>query len=835
MPKTGVQGHSGTLVYGEVSEKKVLCLAGRVHLYEGHEMFILTFMTRLVHQLGCSLLIATNAAGGSGPGMKEGSVMVITNHINMWRRNPLSDITGAEDLAPRIGDASEVYSKRLAKLAVEIGKEKDFPIYEGIYGSTCGPNYETALEVRSLTKQFGVSAFGMSTVPETTLAGVLGMETFGLSLCTNLAAGICEETLTHEAVQQVANISGPRFVKFMVEFLARVELKPDAELNIYKHQTDGSSHIIKLPQPIAEPATEAQVEEAVGFVRKTFDKKTSQNVLVFPSSYESLELVEDAHSITLKDIPHFPDVSLNAHCGRLSIGQIKGTKALIFIVSHLIFEGLAAEEATFIARVFKGIGVSRVFYSVLAGENKTTTLKGNVVLLQDCIDWTTIHPTIFTRPTMIENQFLLDTAPLSCDDEMGSLFEKKGIYMHFPGPTSPTLGELNAASKLGANVTGTSTLGLVYSCQSLGLKVIGLAFVTFTYGTVAVSKDVFKDVTQLAEKSLSLLLKNIAQKSISPPDNKGAPFKAAQQITYGLPKPVSQGDVETLNSARQFLVNRVPELHVTSAQSSSSVPASPTIKVGLLITDPNFPLHNFKIRHSIPFQEIPFLDKHGAEGGKILILETAAEHPSLFIACFGARFLNEGVLNEEIAFPARLLSSLEGLEAIVFLSPVCSIASDINTGDLISVEDHLNLSGRCVLFGSNKWGDRFFDCGEVYSGHLRNIANSVAKKESGLKYHENIPVAYVVGPILRSSAQLNLPNVLGAKAVTTGLCQEVLVVHHMRKKILALGYVVGQIPVDSNPAPSTSAGFSIHPSESINSFVSKLVDQIDSFCSQKKV
>lgn len=180
---------------------KVLCLAGRSHAYEGIEMYILNFTARLMAALGIKIYIATNASGGSQPGMYEGCLMIITDHINFYKRNPLIDTQSSGFFFDENPDLSHLYSKRLAHFAHQSAKtiSNDFKLFEGVYGATSGPSYETKLETTLFTK-WNASCFGMSTIPETISAHSAGLEVFGMAFITNLAAGMKDEVLTHGAV-----------------------------------------------------------------------------------------------------------------------------------------------------------------------------------------------------------------------------------------------------------------------------------------------------------------------------------------------------------------------------------------------------------------------------------------------------------------------------------------------------------------------------------------------------------------------------------------------------------------------------------------------------------
>jgi purine-nucleoside phosphorylase len=191
-PMPSVAGHSGTLVAGTIGSARVLVLAGRVHLYEGHDPHAVVHGVRTAARLGCRKVLLTNAAGGIRPGLAVGDLVAIGDHLNLTGANPL---TGIHDLPhPRFVDVSDLYT--LAPTVARAGG-----VETGIYAALPGPTYETPAEIRMLAT-LGADLVGMSTVLEALAAHALGLEVGGLSLVTNAAAGLGGE-LSHEEVTEV--------------------------------------------------------------------------------------------------------------------------------------------------------------------------------------------------------------------------------------------------------------------------------------------------------------------------------------------------------------------------------------------------------------------------------------------------------------------------------------------------------------------------------------------------------------------------------------------------------------------------------------------------------
>jgi purine-nucleoside phosphorylase len=201
-PATQAIGHPGTLTAGRLRGRGVLALAGRAHLYDGHAPAAVAFSVRVVARLGVRVIVLTNAAGAINERFSPGALMVIDDHLNLMGANPL---TGPNDaaLGPRFPDMSEVYSRRLRRLADAAAAQVAVAVEHGVYAAVAGPSYETPAEIRAL-RMLGADAVGMSTVPEAIAARHMGLEVLGISCITNMAAGILPEALSADEVVAVA-------------------------------------------------------------------------------------------------------------------------------------------------------------------------------------------------------------------------------------------------------------------------------------------------------------------------------------------------------------------------------------------------------------------------------------------------------------------------------------------------------------------------------------------------------------------------------------------------------------------------------------------------------
>ena len=207
-PRATVVGHAGALIGGTLGGRQVIALAGRFHMYEGHDAALAGFPVRVLHALGVRTLFVSNAAGGIRRTFRAGDLMLIRDHLNLMSRNPL--VGALEPGDERFPDMSVAYDEELARQLLAHAAALDIPLQEGVYGALLGPTYETPAEVRMLAT-LGADVVGMSTVPEVIVARALGMRVAGISCVTNLAAGISPHPLSHAEVLETTKIVAARF------------------------------------------------------------------------------------------------------------------------------------------------------------------------------------------------------------------------------------------------------------------------------------------------------------------------------------------------------------------------------------------------------------------------------------------------------------------------------------------------------------------------------------------------------------------------------------------------------------------------------------------------
>lgn len=218
-PVSTVDGHKGALVFGTVNGKNVVAMQGRFHYYEGYTMKEVTFPVRVMKHLGVEKLVVSNASGGVNQNYKVGSIVIIKDHINFMPDHPLR---GKNDLrfGPRFVNMSEPYSRKMMAKAKEIAAELDIAVEDGVYLGIQGPTFETLAEYR-MVRLLGGDCVGMSTVPEVIVARHMELETFGISVITDMGNEESIDTISHEEVLEAAREAEPNVRKLIKELITK--------------------------------------------------------------------------------------------------------------------------------------------------------------------------------------------------------------------------------------------------------------------------------------------------------------------------------------------------------------------------------------------------------------------------------------------------------------------------------------------------------------------------------------------------------------------------------------------------------------------------------------
>lgn len=212
-----VIGHASLLVMGYLQEVPVVCMKGRLHLYEGASYDSIRTFVRLIKQLGATSVVVTGAAGSLRPEIGAGEVMMIYDHLNFQPNNPLVG-PNDESIGPRFVSLENAYDEGLRETFLNAARRINIMVHEGVYLSLLGPSFETPAEIRAFT-MLGADAVGMSVVPEVIVARHCGLKVMGLAAITNLAVGLSAEKVTHEGTLRFAEIAARKLTKLIPEFV----------------------------------------------------------------------------------------------------------------------------------------------------------------------------------------------------------------------------------------------------------------------------------------------------------------------------------------------------------------------------------------------------------------------------------------------------------------------------------------------------------------------------------------------------------------------------------------------------------------------------------------
>ena len=225
-PQSTVEGHAGQLILGHIAGTPVAVMAGRVHAYEGYSLPEVTFPTRVLSLLGCRALVVTNAAGGINPAYGQGTLVAIADHINLTGTNaaagpnePRFATRPAAGL--RFFDMTAAYCPALRRLAQAEAARQGMPLPEGVYLAVLGPSYETPAEIRAF-RSLGADLVGMSTVHEVITARHMGLDVLGLSLITNMAAGVLDQPICHGEVMEIGRRTEMQFTALLKALIPQI-------------------------------------------------------------------------------------------------------------------------------------------------------------------------------------------------------------------------------------------------------------------------------------------------------------------------------------------------------------------------------------------------------------------------------------------------------------------------------------------------------------------------------------------------------------------------------------------------------------------------------------
>ena len=216
-PLSTVEGHSGKLILGKLSDKNVIAMQGRFHFYEGYSIQEVTFPVKVMKFLGIQKLFVSNASGGVNPDYEVGDLMVLSDHINLIP-NPLIG-RNIDELGPRFPDMSRPYDQRLINQSINIAEANNYRVHKGVYAAVTGPCLETPAEYKFI-RVIGGDTVGMSTAPEVIVARHMGLPCFAISVITDLGVEGKIKEVSHEEIQAVAEVAEPKLTHIIKELVA---------------------------------------------------------------------------------------------------------------------------------------------------------------------------------------------------------------------------------------------------------------------------------------------------------------------------------------------------------------------------------------------------------------------------------------------------------------------------------------------------------------------------------------------------------------------------------------------------------------------------------------
>lgn len=219
-PVSTISGHAGQFVMGYIGNAPVIAMQGRVHFYEGYSISDVVLPIRVMKLLGAEVLFLTNAAGGINPDFSAGDLMLIKDHISNFVPSPLIG-ENIDELGTRFPDMSKIYTPELSEIISSVAEAEKINLKTGVYVQSTGPNFETPAEIR-MFKAIGADAVGMSTACEATAASHMKMKVIGVSVISNMAAGISPTPLTHEEVKETADKTAPLFKKLVYNSIEKI-------------------------------------------------------------------------------------------------------------------------------------------------------------------------------------------------------------------------------------------------------------------------------------------------------------------------------------------------------------------------------------------------------------------------------------------------------------------------------------------------------------------------------------------------------------------------------------------------------------------------------------
>lgn len=806
MPLPKVAGHPGRFISGVLpGGRRIYCLAGRSHCYEGYSFLTVAFPPNLLALLGVKIFVATNAAGG-GPGirvakvdgdaepleqMHPGVLMLISDHVNNLLRNPIEEVSMVLDLPEQYLSGETLYSQRLRTIARQTYQQlqrshpDNMNLYEGTYACFSGPTYETTTEVVSASRELDIHAFGMSTVPDVMLARACGLECLAISLITNMAAGISGASLSHTEVTETGSSAANSFETYMSALLSAIPTSPVEPRDIPFPSALQTSLI--LPRPVPRTATSEELLQAASYLRSALELRSVEDDLQLrsalffgpPHSPPPSLLTDASATVSVASVPGFPVFSTAGKTGTLSLHRQASDNALIAVVNTNDHLGFCTLEASFLVSVLRLLGISHAGLLVSAGSTDLSAAPvGSVVSIVDYFDVSTITS---APPPAHLSLVAADALPAHA-------------CAFFPGPTYPSTAELGIATKSDIPLSAIVHSHLISALLAASLPLVVVATVDYA---APKSEDGLAAVAtaEATATALEHLLRHTSATSYArlPITDLQSLSSKHVAISSHLSRPVTQGNLQAV--ARDVQAIRQSLL----ANDAACPPvvlyerALPALAADFTILDSfNFDLGEGIADHSSTCR-LSLAETAGRQ--RLLILQSAPAESS-------------GAPLGTLLHPLRVVASLRPPAVLSVLRLFSS--AELHPTQLVPVRDHVNRSGRNPLFGTNiaEWGERFFDVQTLYRNELREKLAASITKVTGSQPN-NAVVCYGIGPLPISPAALRVLRTYRSSAWAFSHIPEHLTLHHMGIPVAALGVVSSSSDqvVDAQELTSTIADF----------------------------
>mmetsp|Transcript_9729 Transcript_9729/g.36181 ORF Transcript_9729/g.36181 Transcript_9729/m.36181 type:complete len:961 (-) Transcript_9729:1206-4088(-) len=752
MPQCTIQGHSGHIVIGYFesegdTKERHYCIvyAGRVHAYEGISYHEVCFQVKLSAALGCQKYILTNSTGGLQDGMYEGCLFLIKDHIRfIGRTDPLFEMRYASQW--KVQDTQEYWDEEFQNVARTCASRLGIELFEGAYVYASGPTYETPLEVQTAIKAGG-GVVGMSTVAEVIAANAYGMKVLGVSMVTNLGAGISTKMLTHNEVQENAAQAIPRFILLLQEVVREMPMCSGEERkqeDTVSQEHDWEMHEKGLEKKSLDTKNLSKnLPETLKYLRShlNIDEENLSSIMFIASDKTLVESIVDSTSVLLRDIPHFPYVSIAGNFGTMHYGSMDSCKApgckKSIVVRTANREGFNEEEAAFLAILAWKMGVCKLVHTVQgehiedeSSEKKDTKQEKAkkyppFTLIDDFLNFSASTRPLAVMKSIIDKPLSnVSTEPLMVHNAAHSVREsvstngdssrtndsEKQVYLSFQAPSTASLSEEKMGRLFGATIIGRTNLSPLYAFRYLGMDVCAVRTSAHSDQERAYVEYMHQFVLNEAKEMASAIRKDREEIPLrdKPLAISASSTQAASRITY-----------EQVAQAAEFVRQQIGAQ--TQTESGKDTKPIPLSKHAILDLELNLQWPKERVVKSVPLASVPNVpstfvnDALRALNLDLLTFGSGDNITNVFSIC-GCFDGHEPFYLADASFFMRLFQEL-GVREVILATTLRNADPEAPFSAVYSLKDHINFTGENPLIGRNipQWGPRFPDASTVYS------------------------------------------------------------------------------------------------------------------------